>query len=108
MDFDSNIETAPLVVNHLKIVGHFTDATPNYDVSVTDSASTVHSVTGLMLWDDIAPSPGASVERVEFSFGGPAVNFVVDNISLVPEPSSLVLAAIGLLSWGLVMRRRRR
>lgn len=44
------------------------------------------------------------VDAVGIGFGGFATDYQVDNISIVPEPSSLVLAGLGVLA----MARRRR
>jgi len=80
-----------LLANHLTIVGRYANATPTFDVLVTDANEVEHSATDLELWHGSAPSGGlGGVSGVSFNTYNSIVAHVIDNMSLVdiePEPT---------------------
>ena len=54
--FDDDVETTPMA-HHLRIEGDFTADTPFYDIHITDAEGTVHSATGLTLFNGGTPGP---------------------------------------------------
>lgn len=105
--FDSNVELNPLV-HHLQVTGHYNLDTPTYDVKLTDSNSTVHTATDLTHYFLSAPSKWDGIKMVAFYTYGGSGDYLIDNVSLIPEPSTLVLLGSGMLGLLLLLRLRRR
>ena len=108
--FDDDVQTTPLT-HHLTFIGHWDLPTTSIDVIVTDSNNNVHQALGLTdRWNsggNPATGMGLSEKIIEFS-SLPVledVNFVVDNWSLVPEPSAAVLL-LGVFAGLMICRRR--
>ena len=109
--FDSDVQSLPLLVNQVSIVGNFGEATPNYDITIVDANSNVFQATGLTSWNkyqEVEPVTGDGIDAVLFSASSIKGNYLLDNVSLtsVPEPSFgvAVISALGLL---LALRRRK-
>jgi len=81
-------------------------ANNQYDVSVTDGTNTA---TGTDL--TFRRQQGNVGGYLGYSFVGSAVGdtaeLSVDSINVIPEPSSVVLFAMGMLVWGVVGSRKR-
>ena len=95
-----------LEVNHLKVVGDFTAATPSYDIYVTGPNGSF-SQTGITAFHGTAPTSGVTaLNFVTFETGNTVGWVVADNVSVsaVPEPTVAGLLCLG----GLAIRRRRR
>lgn len=74
-----------LNVNHLKIVGHYSDATPNYDVYVTDAANVTQSALNQTHFHGTKPAPGAALRVMSFETGNykdSSLFSVVDNVTI--------------------------
>lgn len=91
-----------LGVNHLTIVGDYSDATPSYDLTVNAALS-----AGRTEFHG-TPILGEAVEQVSFETGSSAGGsfYVVDNITLVPEPAAVV-GLVSLATLPLLRRPRR-
>jgi len=77
--------------------------TQTWNVAVTDGVTTASS-TGLKWWGtNTQPFIGFGARG---SAGGETRSFSVDNVSVVPEPNSMALCALGSVSF--LARRRRR
>ncbi len=107
--FDADVQTTPLVHSFL-IDGNFDEASPNYDVTIINSAGATFTANGLTLFNSATPTADDGIEVLNFH--GPASiiggDYVIDNVSLentvIPEPASVLLLAGGAC---LFFRRRR-
>ncbi|MBN1588788.1 MAG: LamG domain-containing protein [Pirellulales bacterium] len=110
--FDSDLSDIADGVHHLRITGHFDNATPNYDITLTDPNSVEYTVLGLTACsDDMAELiTGSGIGQVGFYTYKSYGDWVIDNVSLVdvPEPSSLVMLLAGALASLAISIRRRR
>ncbi|MCD4824240.1 MAG: PEP-CTERM sorting domain-containing protein [Phycisphaerae bacterium] len=105
-DFEDAGDT--LNVHSLRIVGTY-GATPTYDVYLSAANSTTLTLIG----DDLAhfqggnPSSTETPVMVSFITGTGVLgsNYVIDNVSLTPEPATMALLMLGL---PLALRRRRK
>lgn len=90
----------------LTITGTY-DATPSYTIKVNFGASEFTS-GDLTHWQNGAPIAGQTdnIDRVNFasSVGGTR-SYIIDNVSLVPEPGSATMFILGAGMMGLVRRR---
>ena len=109
--FDDAVETTPLV-HHLAMVGHFDLVTPTYDVMVTDSNGAVFEALGLTSWNKpivdgigAGPQTGQGIDMIDPGTTASSADYVIDNISIVPEPVCPVLF-VGVLV-GFLLRRWR-
>ena len=109
--FDDADDT--LNVYHMRVVGRMKGTDSTFDIFLSDAGGEefTQSVTGLDMWAvDPALTNPASIEMkvVSYIFNNPDRNgsFVIDRIQfgIVPEPSSLLLAA--LVSFAALRRRR--
>lgn len=94
------------IVNTLRIVGDYntTDGTPTVNYAITLNGTTVSNLS--FFQGAAGASANNGLDAVAFSGALSAKNFLVDSVSVVPEPSAAVL----LLGAGLVvpgLRRRR-
>jgi len=100
--FDNDLSDLTGSVHHLTVVGHFDDATPNYDVFLTDPSDNVYSALGVtMCSGDMAPLvTGMGLSQVGFYTYSSYGDWVIDNVSVVnvPEPSSIVML-LGAMMW---------
>ena len=106
----SDVDAAP-AVHHLQIVGHYDQATPSYDVILTDSNSTTHSVLGTQVWRDNAPGTSGTasgVNGIQFSTHLSGGDYLIDNVSLsqVPEPSTWAMVVMAATTCLGIIRRR--
>ncbi|MCC6682465.1 MAG: PEP-CTERM sorting domain-containing protein [Phycisphaeraceae bacterium] len=77
--FDDDVTTTPLV-HHVLITGD-SASSPMYDVTVTNSDSTVFSATGLALWGVLTlPQAGDGLGGVSFATTLTTGSFVMDNL----------------------------
>ena len=105
--YDDDVAVAPLVHNLRMVTHNFGGLNPSYDITITDSNGTVHSATGLANWGHVATAPTSGISAIDFQMAvfDQRSDFVVDNVSVVPEPATLSLLALGGLA---LIRRRRR
>ena len=107
--FDADVQTTPLVHN-LSIDGNFDEDSPNYDVTITNSAGAIFTATGLTLFNSADPTTGDGIEVLNFHAPASIIggDYVIDNVSIenvvIPEPASIMLLAGGAC---LFFRRRR-
>lgn len=85
-------------VNSLRIVGYLDTPTPHYNVTLNDEM-----VSGVTIIRSLQPH----INRMRLAGISANSNWLVDNVSLVPEPGTVVLLAFGLLSVLAVGRRKR-
>jgi Immunoglobulin domain len=73
-----------LSMNHLHVVGHYSDATPKYDVFVVNSSNVTNSVLAQTLFQGTKPSAGTTLRQFSFETGNfPSGAFaVVDNVAV--------------------------
>ena len=99
--FDADLSDVSGSVNHLRITGHFDDAAPNYDITLTDPTGAQYTVTGITTYsgDMGALVTGAGIGQVGFYTFASYGDATIDNVSLVnvPEPSAMILLVIGVL-----------
>ncbi|MDY0170336.1 MAG: hypothetical protein RBS80_27575 [Thermoguttaceae bacterium] len=88
------------VVNHLSIVGHFGATAPYYDVTLN-----ANTVSNLQFFQSTVPA-GATVGPIRFQANNGASNWLVDNVSFVPEPSGAAMLG-ALVLFALAPWRRR-
>ena len=92
-------------VNHLEITTHYSDASPSYDVTLNGV-----TVTGFAGFQYNNPA-GMSFDytTVDFMRGGSVSNYLIDNVSMipVPEPSTLALLIMGVVSFLFCTRRNK-
>ncbi len=91
--------------NHLTITGNYTDATPYYTITLNGAS------TGHLSYFQNSPTVGKGIEQVRLSCGyGDAYKdtnvWLADNVSLVPEPSALVLLLTAVAGLSIHARRR--
>ena len=80
--FSDDIQNNPLSHN-LEITGHFDQATPTWDISLTDPSGTVTSATDLVYWcDGVSPSQGEGLNSLYFQTFVSAGDTVIDNVSV--------------------------
>ncbi len=99
------------VTNHLKLVGHFGDSTPSYDITLANGQTT-DTVTGITYFQGAAPGGSATaVNLIRLQTSSSDSNWLADNVVfIVPEPGiSAMLGALlpGLLLAGRCRRKRR-
>ena len=106
--FDSDVTAAPLTHN-FAINGNFDDATPNYDVTITNSLGATFTATGLTLFHTVTPDTGDGIDGLQIHVGTNTQltggDYLLDNATLIPEPASAMLLASGV---ALMFTRRRR
>ncbi len=83
--FDDNVQDTPLV-HHLRIEGDFTADVPFYDIYVTDSNGTVHSVMGITLFNGGTPSDTAGLVRFTDNTFLSTGDHLLDNIGIIDLP----------------------
>ncbi|MCC6682464.1 MAG: PEP-CTERM sorting domain-containing protein [Phycisphaeraceae bacterium] len=101
---DSDVSVSQLV--HHIVFSADTSVSVSYDITITDSNSTVFSATGITAWGvSTLPGLGDGVADVSFITTSATAPFVLDNVEvIVPEPTSASLLA---LSAVLMLWRRR-
>ena len=97
--------------NHLKIVGHFSDSTPSYDITL-DNGVTTDTVTGITFFQGTIPGGSTTaVNLIRLQSSSSDSNWLADNVAfIVPEPGMLAMLGtvlLGLLLAGRCRRRRR-
>jgi hypothetical protein len=106
LDFPGSISTAAYGISGSKIVGDYQDAAGTYHGFIYDGTT----------WDTINVSlPGTIGTQAYGISGNLVVGQYVDSsfvnhgfIAEIPEPASIVLAAMGVLAWCAARRRWRR
>ncbi len=105
-DFSSAGDT--LNVHHMRLEGRdFGTSSAEYDVYLSDANSTTfsHSVLGLTAFQNAASTPlGAGIDAVTFPTLYGNGSFVVDDVVVVPEPSTWALGLLAVV--GLALFRR--
>src|ERR1035437_5084264 len=86
----NDTSSASLKVNHLKIVGHYTNSTPTFDFYLTNALGVGYSLAGSTEFWTAAPAQGAGVIGVEFPEGNLGGFEIVDNVSLTASTNSSV------------------
>lgn len=86
------------VVNSLEIVARFSDPTPTYDVTLNDT-----TVSNLTYSHQDPLTDG--VAEVSLHGASSDSNWLADNVSMVPEPTTMGLLGAGAI--GLLVRRKR-
>lgn len=106
--FSADIINAP-VVHELIIDGHYDDPSPYYDLTINLNGGGSASFPGLQIWQSGKPVQGDSPNSLRIfgdSFSTGRGKW--DNVefgSLIPEPSSMVLIWLGLLTLRAFRRR---
>ena len=93
-------------VYSLNLTGNIIGAGSSYDLMVynlTDD-STAASVSNISNFQTVVPS---ELTEVNFSRGHSASDYIIDNVSMIPEPSSFALLG-GICVLGMAALRRRR
>jgi len=100
-----------LNVHRIRFVGHYGDAAPNYDVMISDAGSddvndnvflaqTFFSAGG-------APPQGSGLQTITLEQSSDSTGaYILDNMTLIPEPGTLGLLCVGWL-MALALRSRR-
>ena len=100
-----------LNVHRIRFVGHYDDPTPNYDLMISNAGSddvTDNMYLGLTHFSGGGPPPqGSGLEQItlEQSSDGTGA-YILDNMTLIPEPGTLGLLCVGWL-MALALRSRR-
>jgi len=83
--FDSDLSDLTGSVHHLRIVGHFDDEIPNYDVILTDPSDNVYSALAVTMYSqDMGElTTGTGLSQVGFYTYKSYGDWVIDNVSLV-------------------------
>ncbi|MBN1588789.1 MAG: PEP-CTERM sorting domain-containing protein [Pirellulales bacterium] len=83
--FDTDLSDVTDSVHHLRITGHFNDATPNYDITLTDPYGLQYTVLGLTDHSDDMGEllTGAGIGQVGFYTYKSYGDWLLDNVSLV-------------------------
>ena len=82
VSFSSDIQNNPLS-NHLEVIGHFNQATPTWDINLTDAYGTVSSATNLAYWNNgSSPSQGEGLSGISFQTFNSIADTVIDNVSV--------------------------
>ena len=102
-----------LNVHRIRFVGNYHEATPNYDVMISNAGSNNvfdNVFSNIQIFSGAPPSVGDGLVRI--SLEGDSVNgdYIIDNMVLttIPEPGTLVLLAVGGVAFCLVLVRRRK
>ena len=80
----------------------------SYAVSLSDGTDTFNSETIYFRNQTDTASASTAYFELGAQYGSGAYGFSLDNVSLVPEPSTLILAALALLGLAFCGRRRKR
>jgi len=97
-----------LKVNHFVLSGDYSDGSPTYSIAVTrplTSGTELVSVDDVSVFRDGTPSAGDGITAISFANGNMHSNgfFVLDNVSVVPEPATFLL---GSLAVPMLLHRR--
>jgi len=82
---DNDLSDLTGSVHHLKINGHFGDATPNYDIALTDPSGMKYTATGLTAYSGDMGTlvSGAGIMQAGFYTYKSYGDWVIDNVSLI-------------------------
>ena len=101
-----------LNVHRIRFVGHYDDATPNYDVMLSNAGSddlTDNVYLGLTLLSGASPTlQGDGLIQIAVEGDAATGDYILDNMSLrtIPEPGTLALLAVGgVMFCSRLMRR---
>jgi hypothetical protein len=94
--FDDDLSDLTGAVHHLKITGHFDDATPNWDITLTDPSGNEYTALGLTNYSSDMGEliTGVGLSQVAFYTYKSYGDWVIDNVSLV-DPSCAVVDVPG-------------
>ncbi|MBN1590614.1 MAG: PEP-CTERM sorting domain-containing protein [Pirellulales bacterium] len=109
VEFDDDVSTTP-VVNHITFTGHFDEAAPVYDITITNGLpGGVFTATGVGYFAyTLSTKPATGVEGVNFNTFISKGDYLLDNVSVdVPEPGAISLLLTGFVCLaGTLVRRR--
>jgi len=104
--YDTDLSNPNDSKHHLRIEGHFGDATPNYDITLTRPDGSSTTVTGITTFssDKGTLASGARISQLEFFTSSSYGDWMIDNVALVnvPEPATVAALLAGmmlLLGW---------
>lgn len=97
--FDSDVQVAP-TVHHMKMVTHFGNGTPSYDITISREGESDKVANGVTLFNGAPPSASFRLSTIVFhNSQGSAGDYVIDNVSVVPEPSAIALISIAVVAF---------
>jgi hypothetical protein len=103
--FDPDVQTSPLV-HEITFQADWsapTAAGRALTIQILDSSSTLHTASALTLYHN-PPSQGNELDGMAFNTFTSAGDYLLDNVTVIPEPASFMLLALGWLA--LSLRRR--
>jgi len=100
--FDDDVTTTP-VIHHFTLVGHYDGTNASYDITITNASSQEFTATGLT-YSNYPVNSGDTPTSITFNTFNSKGDYLLDNVSVVPEPGTVLLLAVGMLC--VVIRRR--